>query len=131
MPHVIIECSGNLAEHHDIDSLVSVIHDTVVATGIGPTAGCRTRAHLMEHYRVADLDPTNAMIAIVARLGPGRTVEEKQALIETVLDAAEVHLANESGALSIAWSMEVQEIDAEVRVNRNHVAAAMNDRGAA
>ena len=30
--------------------------------------------------------------------------------------------------LSIAWSMEVQEIDAEVRVNRNHVAAAMADR---
>ena len=130
MPHVIIECSANVAEHHDIDSLIAVIHDTVVATAIAPTAGCRTRAHVLEHCRVADLHPDNAMIAMVARLGPGRTVEQKQALIEAVLDAAEVHLGNEPSPLSIAWSMEVQEIDAEVRVNRNHVAATMAERGA-
>ena len=128
MPHVIIECSGNVAEHHDIDALVAVVHDTVVTTAIAPTAGCRTRAHVLEHYRVADLHPHNAMIAMVARLGPGRSVDEKQALIQAVLDAAEVHVANEPSPLSIAWSMEVQEIDAEVRVNRNHVAAAMADR---
>ena len=130
MPHVIIECSANVAEHHDIDSLIAVIHDTVVATAIAPTAGCRTRAHVLEHCRVADLHPDNAMIAMVARLGPGRTVEQKQALIEAVLDAAEVHLGNEPSPLSIAWSMEVQEIDAEVRVNRNHVASTMAERGA-
>ena len=35
----------------------------------------------------------------------------------------------ESHALDIAWSLEVQEIDAEFRVNRNHVATAMRDRG--
>ena len=130
MPHVIIECSANVAEHHDIDSLIAVIHDTVVATAIAPTAGCRTRAHVLEHCRIADLHPDNAMIAMVARLGPGRTVEQKQALIEAVLDAAEVHLGNEPSPLSIAWSMEVQEIDAEVRVNRNHVASTMAERGA-
>lgn len=128
MPHVIIECSANVADHHDIDSLVAVVHDTVVTTGIAPTAGCRTRAHVLRHCRIADLHPNNAMIAMIARLGPGRSVEEKQALIEAVLDAAEVHLGNEPSPLSIAWSMEVQEIDAEVRVNRNHVAAAMAGR---
>ena len=132
MPHVIIECSGNVAEHHDIDALVAVVHDTVVTTAIAPTAGCRTRAHVLEHYRVADLHPDNAMIA---RLGPGRSIDEKQALIQAVLDAAEVHIANETRAnesspLSIAWSMEVQEIDAEVRVNRNLVATAMAAREA-
>ena len=130
MPHVIIECSANVADHHDVDSLVAVIHDTVVATAIAPTAGCRTRAHVLEHCRIADLHPDNAMIAMVARLGPGRTVEQKQALIEAVLDAAEVHLGNEPSPLSIAWSMEVQEIDAEVRVHRNHVASTMAERGA-
>lgn len=131
MPHVILECSANVADHHDIDALIAVVHDTVVATEIAPTAGCRTRANVLEHYRIADGDPANAMIAITARLGPGRSVDQKQALIEVVLDAAEVHVAGESSALSIAWSMEVQEIDAQVRVNRNHVAAAMKQRGTA
>lgn len=131
MPHVIIECSANVAERHDIDALVAVVHDTVVASEIAPTAGCRTRAHVLDHYRVADLHPDNAMVAMVARLGPGRSVEQKQALIQAVLDAAEVHVANESSTLSIAWSMEVQEIDADVRINRNHVASAMTARGSA
>ncbi len=129
MPHVIIECSANVADHHDIDLLLAVVHDTVVTTAVAPTACCRTRAHVLEHCRIADLHPDNAMIAMVARLGPGRTVEQKQALIEAVLDAAEVHLGNEPSPLSIAWSMEVQEIDADVRANRNHVAAAMAERG--
>ena len=45
-----------------------------------------------------------------------------------ILDAAEAHTMGESSALDIAWSLEVQEIDAEFRVNRNHVATAMADR---
>jgi len=69
MPHVILECSANVADHHDIDALIAVVHDTVVATEIAPTAGCRTRANVLEHYRIADGDPANAMIAITARLG--------------------------------------------------------------
>ena len=44
MPHVIIEYSANVADHHDIDALVGVVHDAVVANGIGPHGGVRTRA---------------------------------------------------------------------------------------
>ncbi|MEM9204588.1 MAG: hypothetical protein AAGC53_23340 [Actinomycetota bacterium] len=130
MPHVIIEYSANVAQHHDIDALVGVVHDAVVANGIGPHAGVRTRAIVREHFRVADGHPTNAMIAMVARLGPGRDAETKHGFIEEILDAAEAHTSRESTALDIAWSFEVQEIDAEFRVNRNHVAAAMADRHA-
>ncbi len=129
MPHVIIEYSANVADHHDIDALVGVVHDAVVATGIGPHGGVRTRAIVRNHYRVGDTDPANAMIAMVARLGPGRDAETKKAFIDEILDAAEAHTMGESDALDIAWSLEVQEIDAEFRVNRNHVATAMRDRG--
>ena len=129
MPHVIIEYSANVADHHDIDALVGVVHDAVVANGIGPHGGVRTRAIVGNHYRVGDADPANAMIAMVARLGPGRDAETKKVFIDEILDAAEAHTMGESDALDIAWSLEVQEIDAEFRVNRNHVATAMRDRG--
>lgn len=129
MPHVIIEYSANVADHHDIDALVGVVHDAAVANGIGPHGGVRTRAIVRNHYRVGDADPANAMIAMVARLGPGRDAETKKAFIDEILDAAEAHTMGESDALDIAWSLEVQEIDAEFRVNRNHVATAMRDRG--
>jgi 5-carboxymethyl-2-hydroxymuconate isomerase len=129
VPHVIIEYSANVADHHDIDALVGVVHDAVVANGIGPHGGVRTRAIVRNDYRVGDADPANAMIAMVARLGPGRDAETKKVFIDEILDAAEAHTMGESDALDIAWSLEVQEIDAEFRVNRNHVATAMRDRG--
>ncbi|MEL0001072.1 MAG: 5-carboxymethyl-2-hydroxymuconate Delta-isomerase, partial [Acidimicrobiaceae bacterium] len=111
MPHVIIEYSANVADHHDIDALVGVVHDAVVANGIGPHGGVRTRAIIRNHYRVGDADPANAMIAMVARLGPGRDAQTKKVFIDEILDAAEAHTMGESDALDIAWSVEVHEID--------------------
>jgi len=125
VPHVIIEYSSNVADHHDVNALVIAIHESANATGIGPLAGLRTRATAREHYRIADGAAENAMVAIIARLGPGREPAEKKAFIEEVLDAAEAHVAAEATPLAIAWSIEVQEIDAEFRVNRNHVATRM------
>lgn len=125
MPHIIIEYSANVADHHDVDALITVIHETVTATRIGPLGGLRTRATSREKYRIADGHTDNAMVSITARLGPGREPEEKTAFISTVLDAAEAQLATEDSPLVIAWSMEVQEIDAQFRVNRNHVAARL------
>ncbi len=125
VPHIIIEYSSNVADHHDVGGLVTAIHECAKATRIGPLGGLRTRAVAREHYRIADGVADNAMIAIVARLGPGREPAEKTAFIEAVLDAAEAQVATEPSPLVIAWSMEVQEIDAEFRVNRNHVAARL------
>ncbi|MEO0494825.1 MAG: 5-carboxymethyl-2-hydroxymuconate Delta-isomerase [Actinomycetota bacterium] len=131
MPHVIIEYSANVADHHDIDALVEVVHDAAVASGIAARPSLRTRAVARTHYRVADGDPASAMIAMVARIGPGRDIATKRALATEILDAAEAHTAGESSTLVIAWSSEVQEIDADSRVNRNHVADAMAARTAA
>ncbi|MBT5138444.1 MAG: hypothetical protein HOM37_05255 [Acidimicrobiaceae bacterium] len=125
MPHIIIEYSTNVADHHDVDALVNTIHETAKATSIGPLGGLRTRAAAREQYRIADGHADNAMVAIIARLGPGREPEEKTAFIGMVLDAAEAQVATENSPLVIAWSMEVQEIDAQLRVNRNHVAARL------
>ena len=125
MPHIIIEYSANVADHHDVDALVTTIHETAKATGIGPLGGLRTRAAVRERYRIADGHTDNAMVAIIARLGPGREPDEKTAFIGTVLDAAEAQVATEHSPLAIAWSMEVQEIDAQFRVNRNYVAARL------
>jgi 5-carboxymethyl-2-hydroxymuconate isomerase len=125
VPHIIIEYSANVVEHHDVDALVATIHESARATGIGPLGGLRTRAVPRTQYRIADGHPDNAMIAIVARLAPGREPEEKLAFIVSVLDAAEAHVDADNGPLAIAWSMEIQEIDAQFRTNRNHVTARL------
>lgn len=128
MPHLIVEYSSNVALHHDIDALLDVIHQIVLSHDFVPVAGVRIRGIEQAQTRVADgLDDNYAYIAMVARMGPGRDPDEKHQLIKSVLDAAGDQIDGEDGPLHIAWSFEVQEIDAEFRVNRNNIASHMKN----
>jgi len=121
MPHVTIEYSSNVAAHHDIASLVDVVHRAALDHGLPPADGHRTRAAERSIYRIADGDPNHAFIAMHCRIGPGRDADTKQSFIETLLDAAEAHLDQTPSPLAIMWSIELTEIDPDFRINRNHV----------
>jgi len=121
MPHITVEYSANVAKHHDIDALVSAVHAAAVGSPILPLAGLRTRAARRDHYQVATGAEDLAMIAIAVRIGPGRDAAAKTELIEALLDAAENHITADDGPLAIAWSIELNEIDADFRINRNRV----------
>ena len=43
MPHMIIEYSANVAEHHDIDALLDVVHRTILDLDVAPVPGVRIR----------------------------------------------------------------------------------------
>lgn len=123
MPHITIEHSANVATHHDIDALVAAVHHAALGHGLADVTGLRTRAAERTHYRAMSGDPSFAFVAIHCRIGPGRDVDAKRSFIEQVLDAAEQALAETP--LAIAWSIELTELDPELRINRNHVRAAM------
>ncbi len=125
VPHITIEYSQNLADHHDIDALVEAVHQAALDHGLPPPDGLRTRAVGRDIYRIADSDPQHAFVAIAIRIGPGRTTAEKASFVEAVLDAAEAQVAGEEGPLAIAWSAELTVIDDAFRINRNYVRAAM------
>ena len=125
MPHITIEHSANVADHHDIDALVATVHEAALAHGLPDVTGLRTRAAERVHYRVATGDMRFAFVAIHCRIGPGRESETKRTFITEVLDAAEAALAGTP--LAIAWSTELTELDPELRINRNHVRGALED----
>lgn len=125
MPHLTIEYTANVADHHDVQRLVDVVHAAALGHGLAPLDALRTRAAPRPHYRIADGDPDHAFVAIHARIGPGRTVEERTSFITAVLDAAERALAEDASPLAVAWSIELTEIDPELRINRNHVRERM------
>lgn len=128
MPHITIEYSANVAEHHDIQALVDAVHHAALDTGTAELAALRTRAAARPHYRIADGQDDHAFVAIGCRLGPGRDAEAKQGLLDAVLHAAEERLAGEGGTLAIAWSVELQEIDPDFRVNHNGVRARLAEQ---
>lgn len=121
MPHLIIEHSDNLGSAAASQRLVDLVHRAALESPIVPLAGLRTRAAVRQHFQVADGHPDNAFVAVVARLGPGRTAAEKTGFLELVLDATEGAISEIAPGLIVSYSVEYQEIDAEFRINRNHI----------
>ena len=80
MPHIIIECSANVAERRDLQRLVDAVHASALAHGLPALDALRTRASVRSLYRIADGHPDNAFVAITARIAPGRTPDAMQSL---------------------------------------------------
>ena len=72
MPHLTIEHSANLGSRVDLAALVRQLHEAVLATGIFPEKGLRTRVASRDEYRIADGDAENAFLHLVLRIGSGR-----------------------------------------------------------
>ena len=126
MPHLIIEHSANVAELIDIDTLVDALHDAALATGVAPLDALRTRAVAREHYAIADRHPANAFIAVTARLGAGRVDEEKRLLLDALMAALDRTLGD--AQRNVMLSVEYQEIDPDLRINKNNLRPVIAER---
>jgi 5-carboxymethyl-2-hydroxymuconate isomerase len=119
MPHVIIEYSANIESEVSPQRLVEELHTAAVASGIADVAGFRTRAERRDVYRVGDGNPANAFVHVVARIRHGRSLEQRKALAQSLMAAADKALAPAFAARPLALSVEVHEIDPETRLMRN------------
>ena len=132
MPHLIIEFSANACSSTagpvDIDALVDTLHDAAVASGVAPLDGLRTRAVGRNHYAIADRHPDNMFIAVTARFGAGRSDDDKRRLIEGLMAALEAFVGEAAGTMML--SVEYQEIDPDLRINRNNVRPRIAERAA-
>ncbi|MEZ5219316.1 MAG: hypothetical protein R2705_15060 [Ilumatobacteraceae bacterium] len=96
-----------------------------------PNTGSHPRraAHPREpraHFVIADGHPSNAFVAVTARVGPGRPAEDKRSFVEALLQATQRAFANP--VLDIAYSVELQEIDPEFRINVNEIRPKLAER---
>jgi 5-carboxymethyl-2-hydroxymuconate isomerase len=111
MPHIIAEYSANLEDHLDVAALVADLHRAAVESGVAELVAIRTRAHRCEHVRVADGDPANGFVHIVARLRRGRPEEKRKALGEALLAAADLRLADVYPTHPMGVTVEIHEIE--------------------
>lgn len=126
MPHLIIEYSANVADVVDVGELVNELHAAALATGIAPLDALRTRAMARDHYAIADRHPSNKFIAVTARLGAGRSDDEKNTLVDALMSALDEFLGEEQATIML--SVEYQEIDPARRVNKNNLRANLRRR---
>lgn len=119
MPHLIIEYSANVATTVDVGALVDTMHEVALATGVAALDALRTRAVGRDLYAIADRHPDNAFVAVTIRLGAGRTSSQKRAVVAALMDALDDALADVRDTVML--SVECQEIDTDLRMNRNHL----------
>jgi 5-carboxymethyl-2-hydroxymuconate isomerase len=114
MPHITVEYSSNLEVGVSVRTLIDELHRTVVRSGLFEPAAVRTRALPRNVYRVADGAPENVFLHIIARIRAGRTVEDRKALGNSLLQSAKDVVATLPKPTPIALTVEVHEIDPEM-----------------
>lgn len=119
MPHIIAEYSANLEDCLDAQALVDDLHQAAIDADVAELVGIRSRAVARRHFRVGDGNPANGFMHIVARLRRGRTEENRRALGQALLAAADRRLAGVYPAHPVALTVEVHEIDPDMTFRRN------------
>jgi 5-carboxymethyl-2-hydroxymuconate isomerase len=125
VPHIIVEYSANLEEALPIAALVADVHRAVLATGTFKIGAVRTRAARRDIFVIADGDPQNAFINVLARIGRGRELEKRQNLAAAIMAVLEAQTATLAQSRGLARSVYVEEIDEDGALRKNNLHARM------
>lgn len=126
MPHVTMEYSANLDDRTDMAALCRTAKAALMQTGLFELGAVRVRAVRCLAYAIADELPENAFIAVLLRIGAGRSPEDKKragnALNDALTKALQPLLSTPHFALSIdlvendpAFSWKTNAIHARLR----------------
>ena len=102
------------------DRLQSV-HGAAASHPSVPLAGLRTRAIKREDYLIANGDSANMFVAVIARLNGDRGQTPLIEVRDLLAEAVRGSLDKVTREQPIAISVEVQPIDAAMRVNENSI----------
>lgn len=121
MPHLIVEYSANIEEDLRLPELLSSLRDCAVASGVFPLGGIRLRGERRDNYLIADGDPANAFVHLLARIGQGRELAVRQSVAQALFDVLCAHLDELYADRGLGISIEIQEIDAATSLKKNNL----------
>jgi 5-carboxymethyl-2-hydroxymuconate isomerase len=130
VPHIIVEYSANLDDAIAIEALVRDVHQAVLATGTFKIGAVRTRAARRDVFVIADGDPQNAFINVIARVAQDRPLEKRRGLAEAILAVLDAQTAALRQTRGLALSVYVEEIDEDGAFRKNNLHARMEARAA-
>lgn len=118
MPHIHIEYSGNLDEALDMTAFCEAIRKEASYIEAFPLAGLRVRATRVDHFAIADGASKHAFLDMLVRLREGRPSSVKEQALNSLFEASKRLLAPAMETRSVALSLEMRDIDAEL--SRKH-----------
>jgi 5-carboxymethyl-2-hydroxymuconate isomerase len=124
MPHLVFEITDNIAPQADIDGLLKKANDCLIAQGgVFPIGGIRSRAIVLQHYRVADGAEDDAFVHVTLKVGAGRTAAALRKAGDELFAMIKDHFAALQAARGLALSMEIFEFDEAGTWKHNNIHA--------
>ncbi len=111
MPHIIVECSANIADDIAIDDLLQILHYKVAAHNV-EIFKIKARAVFLDHYIVADGAPENSMVHVTLLLLEGRGKDFAKVVGDGLYADLKAHIAAKNIEYC-AMTLEIREMDAE------------------
>lgn len=78
MPHLILECSDNIASNIDFNSMFNHLHHYLADTLPTQITSCKSRVNIYDHYFIGNDFEKNLFIHLTIKILPGRTAETKK-----------------------------------------------------
>jgi 5-carboxymethyl-2-hydroxymuconate isomerase len=125
VPHVTIEYSANLAGKIDMAALCQTAKSTVMDTGLFELGAIRVRALRCDHYAIADELPENAFVAVLIRIGAGRSLDDKKSVGDALMAALSTRLAALFATPHFALSVDLIENDPALSWKKNAIHARL------
>lgn len=124
MPHLVFEITDNIATRADIDGLLKKANDCLIAQeGVFPIGGIRSRAIVLQHYRVADGAEDDAFVHATLKVGAGRTAAVLQKAGDELFAVIKEHFAALFAVRGLALSMEIFQFDEAGTWKHNNIHA--------
>jgi 5-carboxymethyl-2-hydroxymuconate isomerase len=120
-----MEYSANLEAKADIAELCHAAKAAMIDTSLFELGAVRVRALRCDHYAIADETPENAFLAVVVRVGAGRTLEEKQRAGEALHSALSKMLTPLFATPHFALSVDLVENDPALSWKKNAIHARL------
>ena len=94
-----------------VRELIDGLHRTMIDSGLFEITTIRTRAEPRHVYKIADGNKDNVFLQVIARIRPGRSVEDRKTLGNALLANTRAALA---ALPAVAIGVEVHELDPEM-----------------
>mgnify|MGYP001158189342 FL=1 len=127
MPHQIIEVSNNIEEIVDLTILSQVLHRCAVRQEALAIGGVRTRVYKSSQTIIADESSSYGFIAVYLRIVEGRPSGVRKKMGQDLMQCLCDNVDEQAGNVPLALSYEIQEINADMRWNRNRVPSFMTN----
>ena len=123
MPHFVLEYTRNIKDEAHIPELLAKVNQVLIAQGIFPIGGIRSRAVELDQYSIADGEPHYAFVHGNLKIGAGRSEAQKKKTCDDLFAMLKEHFAELYNKRKLALSLELNEFSESGTYKHNNIHA--------